>query len=222
MSDWWAMANWEGENAEKTNRAPMVLAQNDIFMCCADAAEEMKNDNVREKILDETITRGDLQRNAQNILQFLLDSPAMLHEIGKEECLQMEGFDDDEDEELSLTDIKNYQAAENSGEIYINEQILTKAGKSRIFDILFAFDGEYRMEVSVKSDLDELAQLPVSVYVDNIYRSTLSFQGSKGEEKTAEISIGNIIGKNHYVKLAFGANGLEVEKIKIFPAKKNK
>lgn len=222
MSDWWAMANWEGENAEKTNRAPMVLAQNDIFMCCADAAEEMKNDNVREKFLDETITRGDLQRNAQNILQFLLDSPAMLHEIGKEECLQMEGFDDDEDEELSLTDIKNYQAAENSGEIYINEQILTKAGKSRIFDILFAFDGEYRMEVSVKSDLDELAQLPVSVYVDNIYRSTLSFQGSKGEEKTAEISIGNIIGKNHYVKLAFGANGLEVEKIKIFPAKKNK
>ncbi|MCQ4775739.1 beta-glucosidase, partial [Lacrimispora saccharolytica] len=36
MTDWWAMANYEGMTADKTMRAPMAAAQNDIFMVTSD------------------------------------------------------------------------------------------------------------------------------------------------------------------------------------------
>ena len=37
MTDWWAAGNWEGGKESKTNRAPRILAQNDLYMCCDDA-----------------------------------------------------------------------------------------------------------------------------------------------------------------------------------------
>lgn len=41
--------------------------------------------------------------------------------------------------------------------------------------------GSYELQMKVKSNLDDLAQLPVTVYLDNIIKGTLSFRGSKGQ-----------------------------------------
>ena len=81
MTDWWAEANTEGEKSTRGNKAPMVLAQNDLYMCVSNSLENPENDNVKERFEAGEVTRSDLQRNAKNILKFIMKSQAMLHEL---------------------------------------------------------------------------------------------------------------------------------------------
>ena len=81
MTDWWAEANTEGEKSTRENKAPMVLAQNDLYMCVSNSLENPENDNVKERFEAGEVTRSDLQRNAKNILKFIMKSQAMLHEL---------------------------------------------------------------------------------------------------------------------------------------------
>ena len=77
MTDWWAMSNREGYEATKTTHAPMVSAGNYVFMVCTDCSE-MGQDDVKEALENGEITRGDLQRNAMNVLHFILGTPSIL------------------------------------------------------------------------------------------------------------------------------------------------
>ena len=77
MTDWWAMSNREGYEATKTTHAPMVSAGNDVFMVCTDCSD-MGQDDVKEALENGEITRGDLQRNAMNVLHFILGTPSIL------------------------------------------------------------------------------------------------------------------------------------------------
>ena len=72
--------------------------------------------------------------------------------------------------------------------------------------------GSYELQMKVKSNLDDLAQLPVTVYLDNIIKGTLSFRGSKGQWVTQQIRFDTFEG-HHYMKLYFGATGLTVDHI---------
>ena len=72
MTDWWAKSNYEGHQAEVIAKAPMVAAQNDIYMVVSDAKSNPENDDVEEMLHAGKITVGELQRNAANILGFLV------------------------------------------------------------------------------------------------------------------------------------------------------
>ena len=54
-------------------------------------------------------------------------------------------------------------------------------------------------EVYFESDLGELAQLPVSVFLDNIHKMTVSVQGTNGKwvEESRILNMG--FGHNHYI-----------------------
>ena len=204
LTDWWAMANWEGEEAEKTNRAPMVLAQNDIYMCCADAAEEIKLDNVKEMLENGKISRADLQRNASNILSFLLDSPAMLRLAGLvEEAIETEMEDDEDD----MSQVVFYEFPKDNT-ILLSDEVMDLTKEEILFGVTTNTDGEYTLEVEATSELGSLAQLPVSVYMDNIFRETITFQGMEGGSAQKQCSLGYMIGKNHYIKIKQNAKGL--------------
>ena len=84
----------------------MVLAQNDLYMCVSNSLENPENDNVKERFEAGEVTRSDLQRNAKNILKFIMKSQAMLHElnlISKEDLEEINAQDDDGN--ISLGDI---------------------------------------------------------------------------------------------------------------------
>lgn len=216
MTDWWAVANWEGEDPDPANRAPMVIAQNDLYMCCMDAEKERAADNLAECFENGKITRSDLQRNAKNILQFILKSPAMLRQMGKpeDEPEEYEG----ECEETDFSKITYYQGADENGKVVISgKEMRTKAGEKEVFGVILPKEGNYRISFRMKSELNELAQLPFSLYMDNLYRATISFQGSLGKEVERQFDLGWLIGKNHYFKLEFAVNGIEMEQIKIEP-----
>lgn len=212
MTDWWATANWEGQNAEKTNRAPMVRAQNDIYMCCADVREDMEYDNVKEKLSSGEITRYDLQRNTKNILNYIMNTPAMLRELGRVE--------EDENEEMESyeTDSANMQyftVDRTTGEVMISKTDMNFLGSEIQFGLEVPEDAEYTLLLEVSSELGELAQLPVSLYIDNLYRNTFSFQGTGGKCVERKEPLGKIVGKNHFVKLVIAGNGLEIKRIVI-------
>ncbi len=210
MTDWWATANWEGEGAEKNNRAPMVLAQNDIYMCCSDAEEEIALDNVKEMLEKGRIKRSDLQRNAKNILQFLLESPVMLRLAGKWEDIA----EDFEEEESDTTNITFYDFAENE-QVVITSEDMDLSEEELLFGIIINENSEYQLTIEAASELGNLAQLPVSVYMDNIYREMVTFQGMEGGTDVKKCNLGYMIGKNHYIKLKCSAKGLDILKLTV-------
>ena len=75
MTDWWANINRRGKAPDKSDFAAMAMAQNDVYMVTADGAA--CNDNTLDSLKSGELTRGELQRNAMNILRFLTTTHAM-------------------------------------------------------------------------------------------------------------------------------------------------
>lgn len=215
MTDWWAGANMEGDACDMKNHAVMVMAQNDLFMVCSDTTD-MAQDNLKSALKSGKITRGELQRNASNILNFLLQSPAMLYEM---DVIDEEELSDRklvEQEEISTENIVYYIQDENVGEVFVpGTDWNTKAGNSIVFGVQVAKMGMYDIIITMKSELGELAQLPVSVYLDNQLKTTVSVRGTQGAVVTEIRDLGMIFGSHHYIKLYFGASGLAIEHVKI-------
>ena len=217
MTDWWAEANTEGEKSTRENKAPMVLAQNDLYMCVSNSLENPENDNVKERFEAGEVTRSDLQRNAKNILKFIMKSQAMLHElnlISKEDLEEINGQDDDGN--ISLEDIVYYYADKDSNDIIIDaSNFNNKKGASEVFGISLNELGLYNIEITMKSEQGSLSQLPLSIYYDNALKSTITIRGTEGEWVTESRELGFIFGVNHYIKLYFGASGLDIDKVVI-------
>ncbi len=83
MTDWWAKMNDDQDAPSVTNTKAMIRAQNDLYMVVRDAANNTNNDNTIEALNNNLITRGEMERNARNILKFILKSPAFarLHNL---------------------------------------------------------------------------------------------------------------------------------------------
>lgn len=216
MTDWWAEANIEGEKSTKENKASMVAAQNDLYMCVVDSASNPENDNVKEKLAKGEITRSDLQRNAANILNFILKSPAILHELGRIDQEELDEMNARDDNDFSVEDLIYYTSKDNEDEIVIDgSSFQTNKGNVEVFGITVNKFGIYEISITMKSDLGVLAQLPVSIFYDNGLKATITIQGSEGAWVTETRPLGFVFGLNHYIKLYFGANGLEIDKVVI-------
>lgn len=218
MTDWWAKSNYEGHQAEVPVKAPMVAAQNDIYMVVSDAKANPENDDVGEMLHAGKITLGELQRNAANILGFLLKSPSILllaDRICEEE---LEAMNTKEEDDVDAGSLVNIESDPQTQEIVIDGTLLHPAkGNADVLAVTNDFMGDFTMKFTLKSDLGELAQLPVSVFLDNIHKMTVSVQGTNGKwvEESRILNMG--FGHNHYIKLYYGADNLEIEKIVLIP-----
>lgn len=214
MSDWWADANVEGEEPNVFCHAPMVMAQNDLFMVCDDATD-IEIDDVWSKLNSGSIFRCELQRNAKNILEFILKSPAMLYEMNLIEKEELDEIKALEEKDEFVGDIVFYKGDKN-GTITIDGCEFESGRKgSFLFGINAGRVGLYDMTVTVHSDLDELAQLPVTVFFDSANKFTANFRGTNGKSVTQTGDIGLVLGHNHYVKLYLGADGIIIDRVTI-------
>ena len=161
------------------------------------------------------VTIGQLQRNAKHILGFILKSPAMLYEmdaISQEELEEIKAVKDDDGE----VEITAYIETDEKGLASIDtSELEVSQGSTVAYGLVTDKFGDYDIEITAKSSLDELAQLPVTVYLDNKLVETIVFRGSQGKTVIETRKLGNIFGKTHFVKLYFGAAGLKPEKIEI-------
>ena len=220
MTDWWAKANYEGHGPEVSVKAPMIAAQNDLYMVVNDSKVNPENDDVEEMLRAGKITLGELQRNASNILRFLIKSPSLLlmtDRICEEELEAMNTKDDDDVDAGSLVSIVSDPETQ---EIIIDGNSLHPAkGKADVVAVSRCYEGNFIMKFTFKSDLGELAQLSVSVFLDNIHKMTISVQGTNGKwvEESRIVNMG--FGHNHYIKLYYGADNLEIREIILTPDK---
>ena len=219
MTDWWAKANYEGHGPEVSVKAPMIAAQNDLYMVVNDAKVNPENDDVEEMLRAGKITLGELQRNASNILRFLIKSPALLlmtDRICEEELEAMNMKNDDVDAGSLISIVSDSETQE----IIIDGNLLHPAkGKADVVAVSRCYEGDFIMKFTFKSDLGELAQLSVSVFLDNIHKMTISVQGTNGKwmEESRILNMG--FGHNHYIKLYYGADNLEIREIILTPDK---
>lgn len=214
MTDWWADANEEGQKPTRENKASMVAAQNDLYMCVVDSVANPLKDNVKAKLEEGAITRSELARNAANILKFILRSPVMLYELNRISEEELEEAKAQEDNEFVLEDLIYFKQVDD--EIIIDGSFLEiKQGNSQIFGVSFLKQGIYEVSMQMKSELGPLSQLPVSVYYDNVLKSVISIQGTENKWVTQTRPLGFVLGANHYIKLYYGANGLIIDHIKI-------
>ena len=210
MTDWWAKANHEGQPSDPRIHAVMAAAQNDVYMVTADA-QDMQQDDMLEEFQKGNLTRGQLQRNAINILQFVLKSPAMLYEMDRISPEELKDRKNAAKDDPDVSKMMKF-VTDEQGNIRISGGGWdTHQGKEILADLDMKA-GSYELQMKVKSNLDDLAQLPVTVYLDNIIKGPLSFRGSKGQWVTQQIRFDTFEG-HHYMKLYFGATGLTVDHI---------
>lgn len=209
MTDWWAQMNEEGEAPSRTDYASMIRAQNDLYMVCLDAEAENQDDNTLSSLAQGKLTLGELQRSAANICRFLLNTQAYARLEGTETELEVTGAEEGFEEEVKeLT----YYKVEKEISIDLSEKKVKK-GTSIDFALDLLNIGEYRVEITAKSELSELAQLPVTVSIQGTPRGVYTFNGTGNQWVTQSKSM--VLDMKYPVtKIYIGQNGLQLKNIK--------
>lgn len=215
MTDWWAEANYEGESSHTRAKAPMVFAQNDLYMCVPDASVYGQSDDLCAQYYNGYITKAQLQRNAENILSVLMNTTAMQRLCGEITEEEKAAIKSRETEGFSPDNLAYYYADENDTLQLSGKDLNPSAQKADVFGIVLPKMGIYQIKIIAKSDLNELAQIPVSVFYDNTLKMTIVFRGSNGIFTTETRDLGMIFGSNHFIKLYYGAAGLDIDSVEI-------
>ena len=218
MTDWWAKSNYEGHQAEVSVKAPMIAAQNDIYMVVSDAKANPEKDDVEEMLHAGKLTLGELQRNAANILGFLLKSPSILLLTDRICAEELEAMNTKEADDVDAGDLIAITSDPETQEMVVDGSLLHPAkGNIDILAVTNDYMGEFTVKFVLRSELGELAQLPISVFMDNIHKMTVSVQGTNGKWVEESRLFDMPFGHNHYIKLYYGADNLEIKEILFIP-----
>lgn len=213
MTDWWAKMNDEGEEADRTNTAAMVRAQNDLYMVVANSAENSMGDNLPEAVASGVVSRDVLQRAAKNICTAIMKSPVMERSLGRMSDEERAAAEDTGSEDYVDFDIE-YQSIDNGAPLNL-EKLSTEKGASTLFGLRYTVNGKYKLVVRVKSNAGEVAQIPMSVFIDGSLRGMMMINGTNGEEVTEQVDLNVLFGGTNYMKLYFGQTGMEITEIRL-------
>ena len=213
MTDWWAKMNEEGEEGDTRNTAAMVRAQNDLYMVVSDAQANTGEDNTMEGLADGRTTRGELLRSARNICRVLMRLPVMdrfLDRISEEELReQREGAGED----ARFLDLV-YQEVGRDTALDISS-LSTEKGASAVLGVKLLHKGVYAMQVTARCSAGELAQVPMSVFMNHGVVITFTMNGTDGEWVTRSADLGEFRFPHQYMKFYFGQSGLELGEIRM-------
>lgn len=210
MTDWWATMNEEGETtASKTNLAAMARAQNDIYMVCPEADKNTEGDNTLSSLEAGTLTLGELQRNAMNICAFMMNTHAYERLMG--EAIKVEVIGQNAESEAEEEEVIYYKADEKGITLSL-DQVEAKKGTYYSFALDLAKTGGYRATITAKSELGELAQIPVTLQVGGVPSAVFTFNGTGGAWADIEKKV-VFPHKYALLRLYFGQSGLELKEI---------
>ncbi len=214
MTDWWAKGNdREGEEATRENVAAQVRAQNGLNMVNADAASNSQHDNLDAALADGRLTRDALVRSAMNICRTVMNSPVMERSLGRMSDEEREAAEAEKTSEDYVDFSGEYQFIDDEAPLDISA-VNTEKGASTVLGIRYKKNGLYKFVMRVKANANEVAQIPMSIFIDGNLRGMVMINGTNGEVVTAEQDIGVLFGGTNYLKLYFGQTGMEIEEIK--------
>ena len=203
MTDWWANINRRGQAPDKRDFAAMAMAQNDLYMVCADG--EKHDDNTLESLESGVLKRAELQRNAENVLGVVLRTNAMKRLVGEAEVIEITGRE--EEGAIMQEDVPCYPI---SKELTVDlSQVKTARDSSYSFILDIEKPGRFEFTLTASSQAGELAQIPVSVLSMGTVVGTFTWNGTGGKPKSFQ---GGTYMFSRYttVRLYFAQGGLDL------------
>ncbi|AIQ35802.1 beta-glucosidase [Paenibacillus sp. FSL R5-0345] len=200
MTDWWAIMNdvVNGGPADRKFTNWMVRAQNDLYMVVANYGAEINgwNDNTIESLENGTLTRGELQRSAINICEFIMNAPVFSR---KQEIVEtVESFKANP----SLT-------VEQAQSLSQNPQVKPVVEGSTSFKV--EQPGQYRILVHIMSTEPELAQSACNVTVNDQLMTTIQTNGTEGQWIKQKLVKVELEAGLYDMKLEFIKPGLQID-----------
>ncbi|MBO4636285.1 MAG: glycoside hydrolase family 3 protein [Clostridiales bacterium] len=215
MTDWWAFIGCIPGNLHDhalPDHSIMARAQCDLYMVCSsvemseiDATDTLSN--LKEGRTD-LVTRAELQRNASNILRFAMKTPAMDAVMGDRPVVRHIDCPFADDTIEAKADV--YYEIDKDPVIEVN--VDTTLGNDYVLGITTDNLGVYECKIIASSELDPLAQLPVTMYYTSIPVRVVTFNGTNGED--VSVSTEAVLFNKHSIyRLHFGKRGLKLKKI---------
>ena len=208
MTDWWANINRRGKAPDKSDFAAMAMAQNDVYMVTADGAA--CNDNTLDSLKSGELTRGELQRNAMNILRFLTTTHAMKRVMGCDDETEIINRPADAGD-VDSTDIEFHDIDEDLTLDLTG--ITTEKGSSYAFGLNVSKPGVYKVTLTASSTLSELAQTSVSIFALGSPCGMFTYNGTGGAPvfQTKDVKF---LSNFMPIRLYFGGSGLKTQSIR--------
>ena len=188
MTDWWAhITNLDGTTST-SDFASMVKARNDIYMVMENA--KTHEDNLEASLKTGYLNRAELQVAAINLCKFAMHTHAY-------ERFKANGFKYD----ISNLDTSN---------MTVVKEINAEIGKTEKHS--FEKAGKYIVEIEFTSPLTSLAQIAISLGVDNAGACTLISKGTDGGVGVMKSHV-SIMQGDHNLTFSSGAD-VTINKVK--------
>ena len=208
MTDWWANINRRGKAPDKSDFAAMAMAQKDVYMVTAAGAA--CNDNTLDSLKSGELTRGELQRNAMNILRFLTTTHAMKRVMGCDDETEIINRPADAGD-VDSTDIEFHDIDEDLTLDLTG--ITTEKGSSYAFGLNVSKPGVYKVTLTASSTLSELAQTSVSIFALGSPCGMFTFNGTGGAPVSQTKDV-KFLSNFMSIRLYFGGSGLKTQSIR--------
>lgn len=181
MTDWWAVMNdpVQGGPADKRSTHFMARAQNDLYMVVGNYGAETNilEDKTIEALHSGALTRGELQRNAMNICDFLMHAPVFSRERAVIEAV--EAFQ-----------ANRSLPADQAVVLGDETQVKPAAAGPTVIQVNQA--GAYRMFAHMMSPGADLAQSACNVSLNGRLAATVQTNGTEGRwirQKLAKVEL---------------------------------
>lgn len=207
MTDWWANINRRGQEPDKSDFAAMAMAQNDVYMVCADGQEH--EDNTLASLEKGELRRAELQRNAENILNVLIHTHAMERLMGTDEKIEIIGREDDGQE--SQGEVPCYILGDEL-EVDLSD-VKTARGVSYSFILDVKKFARYEYTLTAASDAGELAQIPVTVFSMGTASGSFTWNGTGGKPVSFSGDT-YLFSRYTTIRLYFAQGGLDLKSMK--------
>lgn len=203
MTDWWADISEKNGKPDKSDFAKMTVAQNDLYMVCADGSKN--DDNTLESLSSGDLKRSELQRNAKNICNFLLHTNAFRRLIDKADEIEVINK---AEEDISSNEPVNFYEIDDNFTLDLREVKAVK-GKDYSFALIVNNPAYYKMTVTASSTQSELAQIPLTVFAMGTADGTFTWNGTDGKPVSYSKEIPMF---SHFttIRLYFAQNGLDL------------
>lgn len=200
MTDWWAKVNdvINGGPENTKNIEYMVRAQNDLYMVVNNYGAEVNanNDTTIEALEKGTLTRGELQRCAINICNFLMHTPAFSRNQEYDQVVN----------KFKPNPSLNPKQAQNLSKDSKIQPILKGSTYFKVEDT-----GLYRIIVKIMSPESNLAQTTCNVTLNNQFMTTIQTNGTDSKwirQKLVKIELEEGL---YDLKLEFIKPGMEID-----------
>lgn len=202
MTDWWASMNEMDEMPSARNTHLMVRSQNDIFMVAEDSERNSLGDLSLQGLQDGTVKRGDFLLAAEDILRFLMRSPAMLRSLGLAHPVSFKILEDP-DHAPSLPDCE-VLSPQFGG-------LSATPGMEKYFRVQGSGDCTISFHL-VSNAKTELAQGSMSIFYEDALVKTFTWKGSNTQICTIHLNLSQE--GTHLLKLYFPIGGVSVTSIR--------